>query len=92
MTHGDARSGQRHALVATGGDADGRREILGRQVTSAQDGAGRLAFFRHLTARGLTGVALATGDAHRGPVEAIGAAVPGAVWQRRGWMRRAVRR
>jgi putative transposase len=71
-----------HALVATGVNADGHREILGLQVTSAEDGAGWLAFFRDLTARGLTGVALVTSDAHRGLVEAIGAALPGAAWQR----------
>src|SRR5213595_283096 len=71
-----------HALVATGVNADGHREILGLQVTSAEDGAGWLAFFRDLTARGLTGVQLVTSDAHRGLVEAIGAAVPGAAWQR----------
>src|SRR3954470_9261235 len=34
-----------HALVATGVNADGHREILGLQVTSAEDGAGWLAFF-----------------------------------------------
>src|SRR3954467_13843321 len=39
-----------HALVATGVNADGHREILGVQVTSAEDGAGWLAFFRDLTA------------------------------------------
>jgi putative transposase len=71
-----------HALVATGVNADGHREILGLQVTSAEDGAGWLAFFRDLTARGLSGVALVTSDAHRGLVEAIGATVPGASWQR----------
>ena len=56
-----------HALVATGVNADGHREILGVQVTSAEDGAGWLGFFRDLTARGLTGVALVTSDAHAGP-------------------------
>src|SRR4029079_12774090 len=71
-----------HALLATGVNADGYREILGLQVTSAEDGAGWLAFFRDLTARGLTGVALVTSDAHRGLVEAIGATLPGASWQR----------
>jgi putative transposase len=49
-----------HALLATGVNADGHREILGLDVTSAEDGAGWLAFFRGLTARGLTGVALVT--------------------------------
>jgi putative transposase len=72
-----------HALVATGVNADGHREILGVQVTSAEDGAGWLAFFRDLTARGLTGVQLVTSDAHAGLVAAIGVTLPGAAWQRR---------
>jgi putative transposase len=71
-----------HALLATGVNADGHREILGLQVTSAEDGAGWLAFFRDLTARGLSGVRLITSDAHRGLVDAIGATLPGASWQR----------
>ena len=60
-----------HALVATGVNADGHREILGLQVSSAEDGAGWLGFFRDLTARGLTGVRLVTSDAHNGLVNAI---------------------
>jgi transposase-like protein len=71
-----------HALLATGVNADGYREILGLQVSSAEDGAGWLAFFRDLVARGLSGVSLVTSDAHRGLVEAIGATLPGASWQR----------
>jgi transposase-like protein len=71
-----------HALLACGVDSDGHREILGLHVTSAEDGAGWLAFFRDLVARGLSGVKLVTSDAHRGLVEAIGATLPGAAWQR----------
>jgi transposase-like protein len=71
-----------HALLATGVNADGHREILGLQVTSGEDGAGWLAFFRDLTARGLAGVQLVTSDAHAGLVAAIGATLPGASWQR----------
>jgi transposase-like protein len=71
-----------HALLATGVNAEGYKEILGLHVTSAEDGAGWLAFFRDLVARGLTGVALVTSDAHRGLVDAIGATLPGAAWQR----------
>jgi transposase-like protein len=71
-----------HALLATGVNAEGYREILGLHVTSAEDGAGWLGFFRDLTARGLAGVALVTSDAHRGLTEAIGATLPGAAWQR----------
>jgi transposase-like protein len=71
-----------HVLVATGVNADGRREILGVEVTSAEDGAGWLAFVRGLVARGLSGVQLVISDAHRGLVEAVGASLPGAAWQR----------
>ena len=48
------------------------------QVTTSEDGAGWLAFFRDLTARGLSGVKLVTSDAHAGLVAAIGATLPGA--------------
>src|SRR3954466_10411024 len=71
-----------HALVATGVNADGHREILGVQVTSSEDGAGWLGFLRDLTARGLSGVRLVPSDAHRGLTAAISAALPGAAWQR----------
>jgi putative transposase len=68
-----------HALLATGVNASGHREILGLQATSAEDGAGWLGFFRDLTTRGLSGVALVTSDAHRGLVDAIGAIPPSAL-------------
>ena len=71
-----------HALVATGVNADGHREILGLQVTTSEDGAGWLAFFRDLVARGLSGVKLLTSDAHAGLVAAIAATLPGTAWQR----------
>lgn len=41
-----------NVLVATGVNADGHREILGVEVTSAEDGAGWLAFLRGLVACG----------------------------------------
>jgi len=69
-------------LLATGVNAEGHREILGLQVTSTEDGAGWLAFFRDLLPRGLTGVKLLTSDAHAGLVAAAGATLPGAGWQR----------
>ena len=71
-----------HALVATGVNADGHREILGIQVTTSEDGAGWLGFFRDLSARGLSGVKLVTSDAHAGLTAAISATLPGAGWQR----------
>src|SRR4051794_20022999 len=71
-----------HALVATGVNPDGHREILGLHVTTSEDGAGWLGFFRDLVARGLSGVRLVTSDAHQGLVAAIGATLTGAAWQR----------
>ena len=69
-------------LVTTGVNVEGYREILGLQVTSTEDGAGWLSFFRDLVARGLTGVKLVTSDAHQGLVAAAGSTLPGAAWQR----------
>jgi len=69
-------------LLATGVNAEGYREILGLQISSTEDGAGWLTFFRDLVARGLTGVKLVTSDAHSGLVAAAGATLPGAGWQR----------
>jgi putative transposase len=71
-----------HALIATGVNADGRREILGLDVATAEDGAGWLAFLRGLAARGLSGVQLVTSDCHHGLRDAIAAVLPGACWQR----------
>jgi putative transposase len=71
-----------HALIATGVNADGRREILGLDVASSEDGAGWLAFLRGLVARGLSGVQMVTSDCHQGLRDAIGAVLPGAAWQR----------
>ncbi|HEX2300145.1 MAG TPA: IS256 family transposase [Pseudonocardiaceae bacterium] len=71
-----------HALLAVGVNADGQREVLGLEVASGEDGAGWLAFLRGLVARGLSSVQLVTSDAHAGLIEAIGATLPGASWQR----------
>lgn len=70
-----------HVLVAVGVNNDGHREVLGVDIASGEDGAGWLAFFRGLVARGLSGVQLVTSDAHKGLVNAIGATLPGASWQ-----------
>jgi transposase-like protein len=71
-----------HALIATAVNADGRREILGIDVASSEDGAGWLAFLRGLVARGLCGAQLVTSDCHQGLRDAIAAVLPGATWQR----------
>ena len=78
----DGRVVNVHALIATGVNGDGQREILGLDVASAEDGAGWLAFLRGLVARGLSGVQLVISDAHPGLIAAIGSALPGAAWQR----------
>ena len=70
------------ALIATGVNADGHREVLGLRVATSETGAAWNEFFADLTARGLTGVRLVTSDAHAGLVEAIAANLPGASWQR----------
>lgn len=70
-----------HGLIATGVNADGKQEILGFEVTSSEDGAGWLAFFRGLVARGLSRVVLVTSDARRGLFAAIAATLPGASWR-----------
>lgn len=69
-------------LIATGVNADGRREVLGLRVATSETGAAWNSFFADLVARGLSGVRLITSDAHRGLVEAIAANLPGASWQR----------
>ena len=71
-----------HALIATGVNAGGKREILGIDVASSEDGAGWLAFLRGLVARGLPGVQLVTSDCHQGLRDAIASVLPGAAWQR----------
>jgi transposase-like protein len=70
------------ALVATGVNAAGCREILGLDLVTSEDGAGWTAFGRGLVARGLSGVRLVISDAHPGLVDAIASTLPGASWQR----------
>jgi putative transposase len=70
------------ALIAVGVNAEGKREVLGLEVVTGEDGAGWLAFVRGLVARGLGGVQLAISDAHPGLRTALAATLPGAAWQR----------
>lgn len=69
-------------LVAVGVNGDGRREVVGLDVVTGEDGAGWLAFLRGLKARGLKGVELVISDAHPGLRDAIAAVLRGAAWQR----------
>jgi putative transposase len=58
-------------VVATGVNAEGRREVLGMDVGTSEDGAFWLSFLRPLAARGLSGVQLVTSDAHQGLKDAV---------------------
>ena len=50
-------------VVAIAVNTEGKREVLGMDVGTSEDGAFRLAFLRSLVARGLSGVQLVTSDA-----------------------------
>ena len=68
--------------VATAVNAEGKREIVGMDVGTSEDGAFWLSFLRSLSARGLEGVELVISDAHRGLRDAIATVFSGASWQR----------
>jgi putative transposase len=69
-------------VIATGVNNEGKRESLGFDVITTEDGAGWTAFLRSLVARGLSGVALVVSDDHKGLKTAIEAVLVGATWQR----------
>ena len=69
-------------VVATAVNGEGKREIIGMDVGTSEDGAFWLAFLRSLSARGLSGVELVVSDAHQGLRSAIAAVFGGARWQR----------
>ena len=74
----EGRIQQVSVVVATAVNADGKREALGIDVGTSEDGA----FWRGLVAPGLSRVGLVTSDAHQGLREAIGTVFAGASWQR----------
>ena len=69
-------------VVATAVNGEGKREIIGMDVGTSEDGAFWLASLRSLSARGLGGVELVVSDAHQGLRGAIAAVFGGASWQR----------
>jgi transposase-like protein len=71
-----------HAVIATGVNAQGFREVLGVDLVTSEDGTAWTQLLRDLVARGLSGVQLVISDAHAGLVEAVRAVLPGASWQR----------
>lgn len=69
------------AIIATGVNTDGRREILGLGLGPSEAAIFWLGFLRGLEKRGLKGVRLVISDAHEGLKAAI-AQVFKATWQR----------
>ena len=67
-------------VVATAVNGEGKREIIGMDVGTSEDGAFWLSFLRSLSARGLGGVELVVSDAHQGLRGAIAAVFGGASW------------
>jgi putative transposase len=69
-------------LVAVGVTTEGRRELLGYDVTAGEQEACWQAFLATLVARGLHGVRLVVSDAHSGLRRAIQQTFGEASWQR----------
>ncbi|MCW2240958.1 transposase-like protein [Azospirillum canadense] len=69
------------AIIATGVNQDGRREILGLGLGQSEAATFWIAFLRSLVRRGLKGVKLVISDAHEGLKAAI-SQVLSATWQR----------
>jgi putative transposase len=68
-------------IIATGVNADGRREVLGMDIGPSEAETFWTEFLRKLRRRGLTGVKLVVSDAHEGLKAAV-AKVMNASWQR----------
>jgi len=70
------------AVIATAANSEGRREIVGFDIVTAEDTASWTEFLRSLVARGLSGVELVISDAHGGIKAAIAGVLAEASWQR----------
>lgn len=72
----------RSALIATGVNEAGYREILGLQLGDSESERSWSDFFVWLKGRGLTGIDLVVSDHHGGLVHAVRVQFQGATWQR----------
>jgi putative transposase len=63
-------------MIATAVNSDGRREILGIDLVTSENGAGWLSFLRDLKARGLAGVKLVSSDPPEGLKDASATVSP----------------
>ncbi|NBC84662.1 MAG: IS256 family transposase [Bacteroidetes bacterium] len=69
-------------MLGVGIGADGQRELLGLHLAYGETEGGWHRFIERLKARGLSGVRVATSDAHEGLRQALHTAFPGLIWQR----------
>ncbi|MCS3626855.1 transposase-like protein [Salinibacter ruber] len=77
---GAVRSTQ--ALIVVGINEEGYREILGLKIALRETGESWKNLLQELKERGLSGVEVATSDAHKGLEEALQETFPGCIWQR----------
>ncbi|WP_395713774.1 IS256 family transposase [Reyranella sp.] len=80
-TYVKVRQAGRIVSVAVGVNADGRREVLGMDISPSEAETFWTAFLRKLTRRGLRGVKLVISDAHEG-IKAAVSKILTATWQR----------
>ena len=69
-------------MLAVGINEAGQREILGLETAFGETAEGWRRFIGQLKSRGLSGVEVATSDAHEGLVQALREGFPGLIWQR----------
>jgi putative transposase len=69
-------------MFAIGIGEDGQREILGLETALSETEQGWHRFIQKLKERGLSGVEVATSDAHSGLKQALQESFPGLIWQR----------
>ena len=70
------------ALIATGINDKGYREILGLEIGNSESEQSWSDFFRHLKQRGLKGADFVISDNHPGLVKAAAISFQGSTWQR----------
>jgi transposase-like protein len=70
------------AMLAVGINERGQREILGLETAFGETEEAWRRFIDGLKRRGLSGVEVATSDAHEGLIQALREAFPGLIWQR----------
>ncbi|GLG01622.1 IS256 family transposase [Alicyclobacillus hesperidum subsp. aegles] len=78
----EGRVRSRAAMIATGVNEDGYREILGIMLGDSESEASWSEFFSWLKSRDLRGVDIVVSDSHGGLVRALQTQFQGATWQR----------